>query len=303
MKIVIWVQVDDDAWFGGQGSHLNSAIIKLASLYGNIEIVGMIDSEKFFSPSHGTKLIDKEDLKSCDCDLIVVSGDPNTLVPIWNSAKDLGIDSEKFVLDRTICTNNFSLKNYRKLCRSRLSILSRNCWGGLLFSMLGLKYNSPTVNMMTDTEEQFLEFLKDPMKNLASEPEFVRMDNKHQQERKFYPVFKTGVAEWHMNHYLYENKLDGGYALKKWRERLKRINWFNLLVAITTKRPEIAEEFDKLPYSKKVCLTNFHSDLDSVFYVPTSVNFDMPSHLAYYIPQFYDVWDMLLYGKKTPLFS
>ena len=79
-----------------------------------------------------------------------------------------------------------------------------------MFSFLGFKYNSPTVNMMTDTEEQFLVFLQDPMKNLSVEPQFVRPDNKYQHEKKFYPVFRIGDTEWHMNHYLYGNNLNGG---------------------------------------------------------------------------------------------
>ena len=75
-----------------------------------------------------------------------------------------------------------------------------------------------------------------------------------------------------------------------------------------TEDMEILEQFDALPYGKKVCFVPFKSDLDSAFYIDpktnTSKEFWRITHdyaRGYPPPQVYDMFDMLLYGKKTPL--
>lgn len=73
-----------------------------------------------------------------------------------------------------------------------------------------------------------------------------------------------------------------------------------------TENPEVLNKFDKLPYNKKVCFVPFKSDLESAFYIDAEKYSDEPfGHLvnlsATGALNFYDMWDMLLYGKKTPL--
>jgi len=70
---------------------------------------------------------------------------------------------------------------------------------------------------------------------------------------------------------------------------------------------KLLQEFDSLHYEKKVCFVPFKSNLDSAFYLnpkidkkaksfPDIVNSFGFGHVIYY-----DLFDMLLYGKKTPL--
>ena len=76
----------------------------------------------------------------------------------------------------------------------------------------------------------------------------------------FYPVLKIGNIELHMNHYP-----DADEAIKIWKKRCSRVNWFNILIEMFTEDAGILEEFDKLPYAKKVCFVPFKTDIDSAY--------------------------------------
>ena len=96
-------------------------------------------------------------------------------------------------------------------------------------------------------------------------------------------------------------------SIKKWEERKQKINLDNLFVVMWSKKPEELEQFDALPYVKKVCFVPFKSDLDSAWYLEHRLIKKFPMYVHYVIetargnPFFYDPFDMLLYGKKTPL--
>lgn len=247
----------------------------------------------------GVKSLSKEDLKNLDYDLILVTGFKSSLVPILKDAENLGITPDKVVLDRTVCIPLFTLEKYKKLRHSKLSILSMNCFGGFLYHRFALPFLTPTINMFTSNEE-FINFLKNPMENVKSELKLVRTE-RNEDLKIDYPVYKIGETEWRMNHYG-----DANIAYRKWCERSFRINWFNLLVVMYTENPDILAEFDKLPYAKKICFVPFKTNLDSGFYVNRDKYngiglWDIVNRIGMGSIIEYDMWDMLLYGKKTPL--
>ncbi len=253
--------------------------------------------------------ISKDDLKNLDYDLILITGAEDSVL-LTNNSSDfvkvlkelatLGVDSDKIIFDRTVCVPLFTLEKYKKLLHSRLSILSINCFGGLCYHRFGLPFLSPTINMLT-SEEDFIKFLKDPIQNVEAKIKYVET-KRNERLNIDYPVYKIGDTVWEMNHYD-----DANIALRKWCERSLRINWFNVMVVMHTKSPEILAEFDKLPYAKKVCFVPFKSDLDSAYYINATEYIDgdefwkIANAMGDGNANEYDMWDMLLYGKKTPL--
>ena len=298
MNVVLWIPNQNTAGL------LNPSLDILSRLYGKLNILGAIVSQGV--TVSGVKIIDKQDLKSMEYDLIVVSvkdvpflitNEQSAFVTILKEATELGIDTDKIILDRVICIPNFTLKKYIKLRHSALSIFSRDCFGSWTYHRFGLPFLSPTINMFA-SDKDFLKFLKKPIENIKSELRFQK--TAHNSDLNIdYPVFKIGETEWHMNHYR-----DFNVAFRKWYERSYRINWFNVLVVMNTESPEVLTEFDKLPFAKKVCFVPFETDLDSGFYINparyTEKNFARLTHLmALGEFNYYDLWDMLLYGKKT----
>ncbi len=86
-----------------------------------------------------------------------------------------------------------------------------------------------------------------------------------------------------------------------------QINWYNLLVVMFTENPKILAEFDELPYFKKICFVPFENNFDSGFYIKPYYMNGIPfndfirSNSVIKVAESFDIWDILLYGKKTPI--
>ena len=214
-------------------------------------------------------------------------------------AKQIGLDTEKLLGDWIVCIPGFTLQKYRQLQKSKISIFVRDCFGGLLSHTLALSFNSPFVNMWINPDE-YIRFLRSP--RVYMEERLVFQKTAFEGNLKFdYPIYALGNISLNMNHYRNFEE-----AVEKWNQRKQRINWYNLFVTMHTENEEILEKFDALPYGKKVCFVPFKSDLDSAWYINPEIkeddSFGHRVHLyALGDPFYYDVFDMLLYGKKTPL--
>ena len=78
-----------------------------------------------------------------------------------------------------------------------------------------------------------------------------------------------------------------------------------LVIAYTT-NPDVLADFDKLPYAKKACFVPFKTKLYSGFYVPPEClrgRFlgEAMNEIAGNVLHLFNLWDLLLYGKKTPI--
>ena len=294
MNFIIWV---DDIHRGGDFELLTPAINTLVKIYGKLNVLGIVAPQNV-NIGKFPKL-KKKNLKKYNYDFVLVVGKNVNFSSVLKEAKMLGMNIDKFALDRTVIVPSFTFEKYNELKNSKLSILSMNCFGGMLYHRLGLPFLSPTINMFT-TDQDFLSFLKNPAENVESNFELVKTEFNPALNIE-YPVFKIGGCTWNMNHYS-----DFEFAKQKWIERTQRINWKNLLVTMYTENPDILEEFDKLPFEKKVCFVPFETDLDSGYYIDLNkLNnpelWQAVNGIASGRVPFYDMWDMLLYGKKTSL--
>lgn len=234
--------------------------------------------------------------------LLVVGAKKFSMGGLTKIAHQLKLPEEKLLGDWIVCIPGFTLEKYRKLQRSRLSIFAPHCFGGFLYHTVALTFRSPFINLWLDMED-YIRFLRAPRVYIEEQVTF-----KETRYDKFldknYPVTVLGNIEIHMNHYR-----DFDEAVKIWTRRKERINWYNLFVMMYTDSEEILQKFDALPYGKKVCFVPFKSDLDSAWYINPEIDFDRAEEGFYDVVNnfargkifYYDVFDMLLYGKKTPL--
>lgn len=225
---------------------------------------------------------------------------------VTQNARRLNLPEEKLLGDWIVTIPGFTLEKYRKLQRSRLSIFAINCFGGMLSNTLGLPFRSPFINLWLDALE-YIRFLSTP--HIYMEKQFLLKKTVWSDILKInYPIVALGDITIYMNHY---PSFDEGVT--KWNERKQKINWYNIFVMAYTTDEKILEKFDELPHAKKVCFFPFKSDLDSAWYINPEIdkrtpkNFT-PKNFGEAILRFaagtlfyYDVFDMLLYGKKTPL--
>lgn len=298
MNLVIWVQYDTVATQdkAKKQSLLRPAFTALDKPKGSVNIVGVVESVPM--PINSLQSLDKSELANVDCDMILVTGHDVNLAPIIAEAEALGVDTSKIVLDRTVLIPGFTLEKYKALRGAKLSILSMDWWAGIAYHKLGLPELSPTVGMYTD-EEHFMNFLPEARWHLKSDLHFERTEY-NSDVGISYPIFWLDGTPWFMNSYA--NDAD---ALELWNERKDKINWSNVLVTMHTSSPEVLERFDCLPYAKKACFVPFETDLESGFYLDPKLYGENLLHASEGVItgeiQAYDVWDLLLYGKKTPL--
>lgn len=161
-------------------------------------------------------------------------------------------------------------KMRKRLKNSDITLLTPNCLGGILFHDLGLRFMSPTVNLMM-TQRDFLQFLLHMDEYLNGEFEFYS-DPKYTCPCAY--LRARGVTDIivHFTHYSTEED-----AVKYWNNRKERINRDNVFVFIE-ERDGITEselrmltqlkvkgvvaftcnQYENMPYA--VYLPQYHAD-------------------------------------------
>ncbi len=152
----------------------------------------------------------------------------------------------------------YIMRKRRKLKNLSPTIISSNCNGGIILHDLGLRFNTPTINLYFDSND-FLLFLSDLNEYLEKELA--------EDESEFdYPAGKLGDIMIYFMHYP-----SFAQAKEKWDERKKRVDMDNLFIIMTEKNGctyEQIKQFDELPFSNKVIFTHkSYPDIRSAVYI------------------------------------
>lgn len=148
----------------------------------------------------------------------------------------------------------------RQLVNTTASFLCPNCIGGILFHDLGLKFQSPTVNLMM-FQQDFARYV-------------LRLEHYQNQKLLFYkdpsyscPCARLDDITIHFTHYATEAE-----AEQKWIERSKRLNIDNLFVFLEERDALTYEQMQllgKLDLKGLVIFTaNKYPDLPYCLYLP-----------------------------------
>lgn len=136
------------------------------------------------------------------------------------------------------------------------TVISNNCWGGMVYESYGLKKMSPTVGMFIMPKD-FVHFCADLPGHLAESLKFIAP-----QESKWasalggkdnwgtYLIGCVGDVELHMLHYHEEE-----VARRKWESRVGRVNYDRILYKLNDQNGAGEEDmmaFDALPLNHKV---------------------------------------------------
>ncbi|MBR1580708.1 MAG: DUF1919 domain-containing protein [Selenomonadaceae bacterium] len=302
-------------YIAGRDVHnLNPALQKLVELYPKVDvrIIGAMGVYPL-KDSTGTDFpfFRLQDIGNLEFDFVLVTGgsdDINGLAPdvhfgdVLSQLRSANVPEHKILLDRVICVPLFTFEKYERLKKSKPTIFAMNCFGGVVYHRFGLPFYSPLINMFM-LEADFMKFLRDPMKYINTELRFHKWYEDQRGIDGRYPLFILGDdVIVHMNHY---GQLGADFAKMKWDERKSRINWFNVIPVIYTSKPEVAAEFDDLPFAKKVCFVPFKSEKPSAYYLDKILDgnkglSDLANRFGLGHNSYnYDIWDMLLYGKKS----
>lgn len=149
----------------------------------------------------------------------------------------------------------------RKRLRNRtVSFLTPNCIGGILFHDLGLKFRSPTVNLMMN-QKDFIKFASQLYYYLGEELEFFS----HPDYKC--PCAHLGDISIHFTHYTSEAE-----ARKKWQERTQRLDASNLFIFAQERDGVTKEEIRQLGKVNAkgivVFTAHLYDDIPHALYIP-----------------------------------
>ena len=176
----------------------------------------------------------------------------------------------------------------RKLLNKDFSLISSNCVGACILHDLGLRFNSPFVNLWMKPSD-FLRFLDNMDYYLTCNMLFI------EEPGIKYPIGVLDDIKIYFQHYSSPDE-----ALRKWEERSKRINKENLFILFTDRDGctyEDLRHFDSLPFTNKVVFTHIpYKEIRSSFYVKGWENSESVGHCMNYVSNFsikkhYDEFD------------
>ncbi|MBQ8261292.1 MAG: DUF1919 domain-containing protein [Lachnospiraceae bacterium] len=149
--------------------------------------------------------------------------------------------------------------NRKRLKNTNISLIASNCNGCLILHDLGLKFNSPFVNLWMKPTD-YVRFLSNIHHYLSCDLFFV------DEPDISYPVGVLDDVRIYFQHY--KTSQD---AKEKWLERSKRIDFENLFILFNDRDGctyQNLVDFDALPYKNKVVFTHIpYPEFESAYYL------------------------------------
>lgn len=148
----------------------------------------------------------------------------------------------------------------QKINKTDFTIISNNCWSGIIYESYGLPKQSPTVGMFFMAEE-YLKFVSN-LKYYVEDCELCFIDPEQSRHKEFYKknkkfgtylIGRLDDVEITMLHFHSKEE-----ATLKWKRRCERINWDHMIVKMNDQngcKKEYAEQFMKLPFENKLFFT------------------------------------------------
>lgn len=185
---------------------------------------------------------------------------------------------------------NIQFYNLRKeLVNRDFTIISNNCWGGIVYQDFKLPYNSPFIGMFIHTPDYFkllnnLEYYMNVDLKFTTKSKYDSV-NKDRETGLHSPTFPIGLlddVELDMLHYASEHE-----AYEKWNRRKERMNWDNLYIKACEKllfTHDNLADFASLPFKNKVIFTREdYRDLEnSVHFKDLSVRSELNFYTKYF---------------------
>ena len=248
---------------------------------------------------NGTQLQEKD--AECSFDYILATGGNVNYKKVCNELQP--IPESRILLDRSVCIPNFTVEKWNRLKAGRPTVFSRNCSAGYFYHTMGMEFLSPIINMFLSPVD-YLKFVQSPKVYLEKRLEFLKIEDENGKASVPYPLFALGDIKLHMNHY---GKLGKEYAERKWEERKQRVNWNNLVaINVIDDNESFVASFDTVQGMKKACFTKTLGSYDSAYPIDhcRNQNTTLFRSVNEYFDgryQCYDMWEMVLYGKKMPI--
>lgn len=274
-KLILW----------GVGAEYNSLInsLKMWETCGQIQVTAVTAKEMMdVKQIDGWPVVKGEEFKKIDYDYLVICNDQQVHEIIADALR-LGFKREKMIPSRVLKVPYFDWKSYDRILKSRISIISSNCWGGILCHTLGMECLSPFKNLWVSAADM-IKMMPNLREYLSADLYFKRWASQPDGKSE-YPVMGIKEIEIHFNHY---EEIERAEA--DWMRRRRKVNYENLLVMIFTEEESEVEQFIKLDVRRKIC------------FIPEHMNKWKENNDIWgmnYMPGQSELWDCVNYSART----
>ena len=124
----------------------------------------------------------------------------------------------------------FANHRRKKLCEENFTIISNNCWGGMIYESYNLIKQSPTIGLFFMASD-YIKFISNLKQYISRKLTFINpSDSKYVTELKTlktfgkFPIAKIDDIEIFFLHYKSEEE-----ARSKWVRRIQRINFDKII--------------------------------------------------------------------------
>lgn len=167
----------------------------------------------------------------------------------------LDVFYNKYYLPQILYRN----KQRKRLKNRNFSLLTGNCIGGYLYHQLGLKFTSPTINMMI-VNQDFKKFITNTKYYLSLTPTpYVDA---------LYPDVPSGLLGDIVLHFTHYKSAEDG--ISAWESRKNRIDFSNLYIIISDidLTQKDIEDLKETPCKKIVVMTSRNYGYSHCLYIP-----------------------------------
>lgn len=209
-----------------------------------LNVVGIVlEESNYLSLDNMPVYSSLTEIQNIDFDYFILLTDNNEYYNMISEENDF---KQKIIPIRVFNLPYFDFNKYQQLLENPPSIISRHCWGGLVLHSLGLRFNTPFINLFLN-EIDFNKLVSNFSHYMNQELEFVQEGFDPILESN-YPIVKLDDITLHFNHYpTFEE------ANNKWNERKKRLDYDNLFFETTTEYKSVALQFKSFDLNRKIC--------------------------------------------------
>jgi len=292
-------------WGAGRELTDNLHLIKYYEMLNMFNVYAITAIDHVYSHIGHYRFIEPQYLDMNEFDVVIIMTSNKAFINVISQFLiKIGVDEGNIIPLQILKVPGFDVHKYITLRSNPPSIFAPNCWAGITYNQLGLQFRSPLINMFEDHDD-YLKLLKDPHHYLDCELKLKEMGYETNLERN-YPIVECDDILLYFNHYVSFEE-----ANEAWKRRKARINWENILVMFFDEAPDRVEKFCQLKYERKICFAPFKSESDCVIPVEYHSNKALDKYAFWQIVDrfaggdfiYYDVFDLLLYGKITKLGS
>ena len=223
---------------------------------GNIMVEALVcrKQDKYCDIKDGFPVVIKDELKKEEIDYVIIAS-----VAYFNQIKEeamqIGFLSNQIINGELFLMPLFDFPRYAQLLSNPVTILTNDCWGGIVYNRLGLPFTSPLINTFIDLED-YSELILNPLFYLNTE---LKMIKKGDLGKEIFPMGYLGDGNRRVQ-IKFVHEVDFDEAKKRWDRRKQRINPNNLFVkmgfsAFTPQKELYIDAFNKVQYNKVLFYT------------------------------------------------